>query len=145
MGKKIALSVMCLLMVLLIVSNVWFIQKANEPDLEIVIGAIREGESGLGYDFLGAEPLAQDDMHTIVLALIQATAAEESQIPETSPDGVMLMEGKYNSAYFIRVWITDGVVVSALGNDEQPDYKTIPAGWQDAFVQIVEREIALRG
>ena len=53
MGKKIALSVMCLLMVLLIVSNVYFIQKANEPDLEIVIGAIREGESGLGYDFLG--------------------------------------------------------------------------------------------
>lgn len=124
--KSLKVILLGLCFVLLIACNGYFIYQSSIPDTQILIGTVSDGGS---MDFTNSHPLGKDDVHAVLLSLIQASPAEQEQAMETAADAVLsISERGSEQAVYVYVWKTaDGVIVSSDINNAST-YKRIPSG-----------------
>lgn len=123
--------------ILLVVCNGWLIYRSNIPDTDVRIGTVSDTGS---MDFTNSYSLAKDDVHTVLLSLIQATPAEQEQAMERAADAVLsIAQRGSEKAVYVYVWKTaDGVVVSSDANNASA-YKRIPSGATSDIKELLDK------
>lgn len=124
--KSLKVILLGVCFVLLVACNGYFIYQSSIPDTQILIGTVSDGGS---MDFTNAHPLGKDDVHTVLLALIQANPAEQERTMETVADAVFSISKQGNEVgVYVYVWkTTDGVIISSDINNASA-YKCVPSG-----------------
>lgn len=123
--------------ILLIVCNGWLIYRLNIPDIDVRIGTVSDTGS---MDFTNSYSLAKDDVHTVLLSLIQASPAEQEQAMETAVDAVFSISQRGSEqGVYVYVWKTAaGVIVSSDINNAST-YKRIPSGSTADIQALLEK------
>ncbi len=123
--------------ILLIACNGYLIYRLNIPDTDVRIGTVSHTGS---MDFTNSPPLGKDDVHTVLLALIQASPAEQEQAMETAADAVLsISERGSEQGVYVYVWKTAaGVIVSSDINNAST-YKRIPSGSTEDIQALLDK------
>ena len=144
MVKKVAMAV---LFVVLIISNVVFMLKAQQSDYRIQIGIpVCAAENELsGIDFTKAEPLKNpDDISTVLFALINTQDVEKTEITDQIPDAVLLVGRERSNVAQIKVtvWMDERILLLKIGDEVDSGYKEIRSNSQSMDLkQILKAHI----
>ena len=144
--KKTWMIVLCIVIVLLLAGNCFFIAQAQKPDYTITIGNPRVDETGFvtAVDFQNTVPLkSKDDVDTVLFALLSGQSVEAPSVVEAPPDAVMMIgnAGRFKIAYSVTLWVEKDSVVFAMGMNDWEHYKRIE--FSDTFIELINSHLAI--
>lgn len=118
MRKALPKILLCLLLVLLIGSNIYFISKAREPSILVRIGLPQfNEESEHTATIMSPFIEKKEDINTILLAFMMGRPMEEELFPTDLPHAILVIH--YDAcSYPHRMWLTeDSVIFETSTND----------------------------
>lgn len=151
MNKMVRKVIIAVLIVALIISNVFFIRKAQQSDYRIQIGipVNAAGNELSGIDFTKAEPLKNpDEISAILFALMNTQDAEKSELTDEIPNAVIFVgKEKSNVAQMtVTVWMNESTLVLKIGDDVNSGYKEIGnESYSADFQRILQEHISGSG
>ena len=118
MKKSLPKILLCLLLVILTVSNIYFISKSMEPTIHVQVGLpIFDEESKISATIMSPFVENKEDANEILLAFMMASPMEEEQFPTDLPHAYLVIH--YDGySYPHRMWFTeDSVIFDASTED----------------------------
>jgi len=117
MKKRLPKVFLCILLVLLIGSNIYFISKDMEPNIYVQIGLPHFNEESDVSAIEFTPILNQEDTNTILLAFMLARPMDSAQFPTDLPHGYLNVI--YDAcSYPHKMWLTeDSVIFETSTND----------------------------
>lgn len=124
---KIKLTVV--LVILLVISNVYFMNETKKPDYKIHIGIpVNSAEDGsYGFDFTESKPLKREMSSNVILSLLSAHTVEAPKKEERFPDAVISVSDwkKNKEHYLFTLWLEEDSVIFKLENEKGMEYREI--------------------
>lgn len=117
MRKYLPKILLCLILIGLIGSNIYFISKYMEPDIYVQIGLPHFNEESDVCAIEFTPILKQEDTNTILLAFMMGRPMDSSEFPADLPHGYLnvIYEG---CSYPHKMWLTeDSVIFETSSND----------------------------
>ena len=116
------------LVILLVISNVYFMNEAKKPDYKIHIGIPVSAEDGSeGFDFTESKPLKREMSSNVILSLLRAHTVEAPKKEERFPDAVISVSDwkKNKEHYLFTLWLEEDSVLFKLENEKGMEYREI--------------------
>ena len=116
------------LVILLVISNVYFMNEAKKPDYKIHIGIPVSAEDGSeGFDFTESKPLKREMSSNVILSLLSAHTVEAPKKEERFPDAVISVSDwkKNKEHYLFTLWLEEDSVLFKLENEKGMEYREI--------------------
>lgn len=116
------------LVILLVISNVYFMNEAKKPDYKIHIGIPVSAEDGsAGFDFSESKPLKREMSSNVILSLLSAHTVEAPKKEERFPDAVISVSDwkKNKEHYLFTLWLEEDSVIFKLENEKGMEYREI--------------------
>ena len=116
------------LVILLVISNVYFMNEAKKPDYKIHIGIPVSAEDGsAGFDFSESKPLKKEMSSNVILSLLSAHTVEAPKKEERFPDAVISVSDwkKNKEHYLFTLWLEEDSVIFKLENEKGMEYREI--------------------
>ena len=140
--KKILTAI---LVIVLIISNAYFIYESQKSDYEILIGVPVKGEDdSAAVNYQKSKPLTEkEDRNTVLFSLLQARSIEKPEITEQLADAVIaISDPQANISYAqISLWVDESSIIAETGDEELPDYKEITDNsYADELRNIIEKQ-----
>ena len=132
-----------ILIILLIISNIYFIIQSQKLDYDILIGVPTKGEDDysdtVSGDFTNSKPLKEkDDVATELSSLINSSPIEKSQINDQVPDAVMFWgKSQSNIAYKTMFWLNESSIIFTTENGENHEYRKIDESYVTKLKNII--------
>ena len=127
MRMKTKLTVV--LVILLVISNMYFMNEAKKPDYKIYIGIpVNSAEDGSdGFDFTESKPLKKEKSSDMILSLLSAHTVEAPGKEERFPDAVISVSDweKNKEHYLFTFWLEEDSVIFKLENEKGTEYREI--------------------
>lgn len=126
MRMKTKLTVV--LVILLFISNMYFMNEAKKPDYKIYIGIPVSAEDGSdGFDFTESKPLKKEKSSDMILSLLSAHTVEAPGKEERFPDAVISVSDwkKNKEHYLFTLWLEEDSVIFKLENEKGMEYREI--------------------
>lgn len=126
MRMKTKLTVV--LVILLVISNMYFMNEAKKPDYKIYIGIPVSAEDGSdGFDFTESKPLKKEKSSDMILSLLSAHTVEAPGKEERFPDAVISVSDwkKNKEHYLFTLWLEEDSVIFKLENEKGMEYREI--------------------
>lgn len=126
MRMKTKLTVV--LVILLVISNMYFMNEAKKPDYKIYIGIPVSAEDGSdGFDFTESKPLKREMSSNVILSLLSAHTVEAPKKEERFPDAVISVSDwkKNKEHYLFTLWLEEDSVIFKLENEKGMEYREI--------------------
>ena len=126
MRMKTKLTVV--LVILLVISNMYFMNEAKKPDYKIYIGIPVSAEDGSdGFDFTESKPLKKEKSSDMILSLLSAHTVEAPEKEERFPDAVISVSDweKNKEHYLFTFWLEENSVLFKLENEKGTEYREI--------------------
>lgn len=142
--KKIIFGI---LVVLLIISNLYFITKSRQLDYEILIGvpAIGEENASAGVNFTRSKPLKEKaEVNTVLFSLLHSTYIQNPQINEAYPDAILwISDPDENITYYqAALWVKEDSIILKRQQDENAEYSVIGSSYDtEELKHIIQRHI----
>ena len=115
--------------ILLVISNVYFMNETKKPDYKIHIGIpVNSAEDGsYGFDFTESKPLKREMSSDVILSLLSAHTVEAPKKEERFPDAVIsVSDWKKNREYYLfTLWLEKDSVIFKLENEQGMEYREI--------------------
>ncbi len=114
---KIKKSTVCWLIVLIvgIVCLSVLLWQLRMPSFHISVGIVKssDGKEVSAVDWTEAKPISDKErVDQVIFSMLYGTAIPASSVPDTAPDGMLMMEGQRKGvAYFFPVWTEGDTVV----------------------------------
>ena len=130
MGKNMRMKtkLTAALVILLVISNVHFMNEAKKPDYKIHIGIPVSAEDGsAGFDFSESKPLKKETASDVMLSLMSAHTVEAPEMEERFPDAVLsVSDWKKNKEHdLFTFWLEEDSVIFKLENEKGMEYREI--------------------
>ena len=118
MKKSFPKILMCFLLVILTVSNIYFISKYMEPSIYVQVGLpIFNEESGVSATIMSPFVGSKKDSNTILLAFMMAHPMEEEWIPAELSHAYLIIH--YDGySYPHRMWLTEDSVIFEASTED---------------------------
>lgn len=116
------------LVILLVISNMYFMNEAKKPDYKIHIGIPVSAEEGSdGFDFTESKPLKKEMSSDMILSLLSAHTVEAPEKEERFPDAVISVSDweKNKEHYLFTFWLEKNSVLFKLENKKGTEYREI--------------------
>lgn len=116
------------IVILLVISNVYFMNEAKKPDYKIHIGIPVSAEDGsAGFDFSESKPLKKETASDVMLSLLSAHTVEAPEKEERFPDAVISVSDweKNKEHYLFTFWLGENSVLFKLENEKGTEYREI--------------------
>ena len=127
MRMKTKLTVV--LVILLVISNMYFMNEAKKPDYKMHIGIpVNSAEDGSeGFDFTESKPLKREMSSNVILSLLSAHTVEAPGKEERFPDAVISVSDweKNKEHYLFTFWLEENSVLFKLENEKGTEYREI--------------------
>ena len=130
MGKNMRMKtkLTVVLVILLFISNMYFMNEAKKPDYKIYIGIPVSAEDGSdGFDFTESKPLKKEKSSDMILSLLSAHTVEAPGKEERFPDAVISVSDwkKNKEHYLFTLWLEEDSVIFKLENEKGMEYREI--------------------
>lgn len=130
MGKNMRMKtkLTVVLVILLFISNMYFMNEAKKPDYKIYIGIPVSAEDGSdGFDFTESKPLKKEKSSDMILSLLSAHTVEAPKKEERFPDAVISVSDwkKNKEHYLFTLWLEEDSVIFKLENEKGMEYREI--------------------
>lgn len=130
MGKNMRMKtkLTVVLVILLVISNMYFMNEAKKPDYKIYIGIPVSAEDGSdGFDFTESKPLKREMSSNVILSLLSAHTVEAPKKEERFPDAVISVSDwkKNKEHYLFTLWLEEDSVIFKLENEKGMEYREI--------------------
>lgn len=116
------------IVILLVISNVYFMNEAKKPDYKIHIGIPVSAEDGsAGFDFSESKPLKKETASDVMLSLLSAHTAEAPEMEERFPDAVLSVSDwkKNKEHYLFTFWLEEDSVIFKSESEKGTEYREI--------------------
>ena len=116
------------LVILLVISNVHFMNEANKPDYNRHTGRPVSAEDGSpGLDITESKPLKKETASDVMLSLMSAHTVEAPEMEERFPDAVLSVSDwkKNKEHYLFTFWLEEDSVIFKLENEKGMEYREI--------------------
>ena len=116
------------IVILLVISNVYFMNKAKKPDYKIHIGIPVSAEDGsAGFDFSESKPLKKETASDVILSLLSAHTVEAPEMEERFPDAVLSVSDwkKNKEHYLFTFWLEENSVIFKSESEKGTEYREI--------------------
>lgn len=116
------------IVILLVISNVYFINEAKKPDYKIHIGIPVSAEDGsAGFDFSESKPLKKETASDVMLSLLSAHTVEAPEMEERFPDAVLSVSDwkKNKEHYLFTFWLEENSVIFKSESEKGTEYREI--------------------
>ena len=116
------------IVILLVISNVYFMNEAKKPDYKIHIGIPVSAEDGsAGFDFSESKPLKKETASDVMLSLLSAHTVEAPEMEERFPDAVLSVSDwkKNKEHYLFTFWLEENSVISKSESEKGTEYREI--------------------
>ena len=116
------------LVILLVISNMYFMNEAKKPDYKIYIVIPVSAEDGSdGFDFTESKPLKKEMSSDMILSLLRAHTVEAPEKEERFPDAVISVSDweKNKEHYLFTFWLEKNSVLFKLENEKGTEYREI--------------------
>lgn len=149
MTFKLKNVLICILIILLILSNVYFLKKSQETGYEMLIGipAINEEHVVSGADFSKSTPLKnKSQVDTAFFSLLNANTIQKPAIADNQPDAVIwISEPKEGITYLqINLWLDEDSIIFITENTSSHEYREIDNTYYAAELKkIIENQVDL--
>ena len=123
MKKSLPKILLCLLLVLLIGSNVYFISKIMEPSIYVRVGLPQFNEES-EHTATIMSPIVekQEDANAILLAFMLARPMEEDEFPTDLPHGYLVIYYE-NCGYPHKMWLTEDSVIFETSTEDMVSFR----------------------
>ena len=143
--KKILTAI---LVIVLIISNAYFIYESQKSDYEILIGVPVKGEDdSAAVDYQKSNPIQEkEDRNTVLFSLLKARSIEKPEITEQLADAVIaISDPQANISYAqISLWVDESSIIAETEDEELPDFKEIADNsYADELRNIIEKQTSL--
>ena len=126
MRMKTKLTVV--LVILLVISNMYFMNEAKKLLYMIYIGmTVSEEDGSDGFDFTESKPLKKEKSSDMILSLLSAHTVEAPGKEERFPDAVISVSDweKNKEHYLFTFWLEENSVLFKLENEKGTEYREI--------------------
>lgn len=116
------------IVILLVISNVYFMNEAKKPDYKIHIGIPVSAEDGsAGFDFSESKPLKKETASDVMLSLLSAHTVEAPEMEERFPDAVLSVSDwkKNKEHYLFTFWLEENSVIFKSESEKGTEYREI--------------------
>ena len=116
------------IVILLVISNVYFMNEAKKPDYKIHIGISVSAEDGsAGFDFSESKPLKKETASDVMLSLLSAHTVEAPEMEERFPDAVLSVSDwkKNKEHYLFTFWLEENSVIFKSESEKGTEYREI--------------------
>lgn len=116
------------LVILLVISNVYFMNEAKKPDYKTYIGIPVSAEDGSdGFDFAESKPLKRETASDVMLSLLSAHTVEAPEMEERFPDAVLSVSDwkKNKEHYLFTFWLEENSVIFKSESEKGTEYREI--------------------
>ena len=116
------------IVILLVISNVYFMNEAKKPDYRIHIGIPVSAEDGsAGFDFSESKPLKKETASDVMLSLLSAHTVEAPEMEERFPDAVLSVSDwkKNKEHYLFTFWLEENSVIFKSESEKGTEYREI--------------------
>ena len=116
------------IVILLVISNVYFMNEAKKPDYKIHIGIPVSAEDGsAGFDFSESKPLKKETASDVMLSLLSAYTVEAPEMEERFPDAVLSVSDwkKNKEHYLFTFWLEENSVIFKSESEKGTEYREI--------------------
>lgn len=116
------------IVILLVISNVYFMNEAKKPDYKIHIGIPVSAEDGsAGFDFSESKPLKKETASDVMLSLLSAHTVEALEMEERFPDAVLSVSDwkKNKEHYLFTFWLEENSVIFKSESEKGTEYREI--------------------
>lgn len=116
------------IVILLVISNVYFMNEAKKPDYKIHIGIPVSAEDGSAeFDFSESKPLKKETASDVMLSLLSAHTVEAPEMEERFPDAVLSVSDwkKNKEHYLFTFWLEENSVIFKSESEKGTEYREI--------------------
>lgn len=133
------------IVILLVISNVYFMNEAKKPDYKIHIGIPVSAEGGsAGFDFSESKPLKKETASDVMLSLLSAHTVKAPEMEERFPDAVLSVSDwkKNKEHYLFTFWLEENSVIFKSESEKGTEYREIDNLYYVAELEkIIKAEI----
>lgn len=151
-GKKAAICLICLLVIVLLFGNVYFYNRAQEAGMEVRIGRPFvndvEGDVSTGVDFTNTTVIKdKTSVNTLLTAFLFAKPTTASDMTDRKPDAALYLtdptvfEGS-GASYEFSLWLEENFIIFAPENGDGSNYRELDSEyWVSQVKAIVEGQL----
>lgn len=133
----------CCLVILLVLSNVYYINCSQTIWYEILVGV---PSTTAGTDFSRSTPLEnKSQVDTVIFSLLNSNMIENPAIADDLPSAVIWINAPQEGITYLRVnlWLDNDSVVFAIENADYLEYRVINNTYYDAQLrEIIEDQLS---
>jgi len=123
MKKSFPKILICLILVLLLGSNIYFIHKYLEPSIYVQVGIPKfDAESNVTATIVSPVLDNKDEANSLLLAFMLGGPMDESQFPTELPHGCIIIN--YEGCFYpFNMWITEDSVIFEIATEFAVSYR----------------------
>lgn len=128
---KIKRNTVCWFIVLIagIVCISVLLWQLHAPSFRISVGIPKsaDGKEVSAVDYTEARPISDKErVDQVIFSLLYGRAIPASSVPDTAPDGMLMMGGQRKElAHSFPVWIDGDTVIYSLKDGEETEYRRV--------------------
>ena len=123
MKKSFPKILLCLILVLSLGSNIYFISKYLEPSIYVQVGLPQyDAESNVTATIVSPFLDNKDEINSLLLAFMLGGPMDESQFPTELPHGCIIINYK-GCFYPYNIWITEDSVIFEVTTESAVSYR----------------------
>ena len=128
--KKLRKILIIFLIILLILSNGYFILKSQKLDYDILIGIPVKSKTNntIAVDFSKSQPLEKKrEMNIVIFSFMNADSVEVDESVEDLPDAIIWVSDPEEKITYYRacIWLDDNAVIFKIEDESSSEYKKI--------------------
>lgn len=130
MISRVKNVLICCLVILLILSNVYYINCSQTTCYRILIGvpAVNEENVVAGTDFSRSTPLEnKSQVDTVIFSLLNSNMIQKTAIADSHPDAVIWINDPKESVTYLQVnlWLDNDSIIFSIENADLLEYRII--------------------
>lgn len=132
----------CCLVILLILSNIYYLNYSQVIWYEILVGvpAVNEENVVAGTDFSRSTPLSnKEQIEMVLFSMLNSNMIPKPAIADNHPDAVIWINDPKGSVTYLRanVWLERDVIVFLIENTEHIEYRVVNSTYYASQLKII--------